>query len=411
MRAIRAVFIANGIAQGIFFPFVAVILSSRGFSPVEIGVITAMSSAAFTIAVPAWGHLADVVLGRRSALVIAALAAAAVMVLAGSPIPALVVAACFVVFSLFESGWGPLADALAVNAVADRARDYARVRLLSSMGFAVSSAGVGLLYDRTGYGPAFGLCAAFAVALAIAARLTPDLPRADLARHAPGRARGGSMAVALQVQPRLRSVLVALFLVHIGIIAGFTYLPLRVVALGGNPFDVALVSSVGAFAEIPAMLLVGSVAARIGLRGLVAGSALLYAACFVGWAVLDSPTLIIATRFVSGIAFAGLWESWRPMEQADAPPLETFTILTTDPNELMEPVHNRMPVILEPKDYDRWLDTDEKAAPPAELLHPYAADQMRAWPVSDLVGSIRNNDSSLLDPVDTSNELAQGQLF
>jgi MFS family permease len=175
------------------------------------------------------------------------------------------------------------------------------------MGFAISSAGVGLLYDRTGYGPAFGLCAAFAVALAIAARLTPDLPRADLAKHAPGRARGGSMAVALHVQPRLRSVLVALFLVHIGIIAGFTYLPLRVVALGGNPFDVALVSSAGAFAEIPAMLLVGGVAARIGLRGLVAGSALLYAACFVGWAVLDSPTLIIATRFVSGIAFAGLW--------------------------------------------------------------------------------------------------------
>ncbi len=291
MRAIRAVFIANGIAQGIFFPFVAVILSSRGFSPVEIGVITALSSAAFTIAVPAWGHLADVVLGRRSALVIAALAGAAVMVLAGSPIPALVVAVCFVAFSLFESGWGPLADALAVNAVADRGRDYARVRLLTSMGFAISSAGVGLLYDRTGYGPAFGLCAAFAVALAIAARLTPDLPRADLAQHAPGRARGGSMAVALQVQPRLRSVLVALFLVHIGIIAGFTYLPLRVVALGGNPFDVAMVSSAGAFAEIPAMLLVGSVAARIGLRGLVAGSALLYAACFVGWAVLDSPTL------------------------------------------------------------------------------------------------------------------------
>ena len=143
MRAIRAVFITNGIAQGIFFPFIAVILSSRGFSPVEIGVITAMSSAAFTIAVPAWGHLADVVLGRRSALVIAALTGAAVMLVAGSPIPALVVAACFVAFSLFESGWGPLADALAVNAVADRARDYARVRLLTSLGFAISSAGVG----------------------------------------------------------------------------------------------------------------------------------------------------------------------------------------------------------------------------------------------------------------------------
>lgn len=52
-------------------------------------------------------------------------------------------------------------------------------------------------------------------------------------------------------------------------------------------------------------------------------------------------------------AFAALWERWRPK---DGDPLETFTILTTDPNEVMEPIHNRMPVILEPKDYDRWLD-------------------------------------------------------
>lgn len=55
-------------------------------------------------------------------------------------------------------------------------------------------------------------------------------------------------------------------------------------------------------------------------------------------------------------AFAGLWESWQPKTRADAVPLETFTILTTEPNELMAPVHNRMPVIVEPKDYDRWLD-------------------------------------------------------
>jgi PPP family 3-phenylpropionic acid transporter len=307
MRAIRAVFLANGISMGVFFPFAAVILSTRGFSPAEIGLIQALSSAAFTIAVPAWGHLADVVLGRRNALVISALTGAAAVLAAGSPIPALGVAACFVAFSLFESGWGPLGDALAVNAVADRARDYARVRLLSSGGFAASSALVGLLYDRTGYGPAFALCAAFAIGLAVVARLTPDVPRADLADHGSGSRRGGSMAVALRVQPRLRGVLLAVLLVNIGIIAGFTFLPLRMVALGGSPSDVALIASVGAFAEIPAMLVAGAVAARIGLRGLVAGSAFLYAACFVGWAVLDSPALIIATRFASGFAFAGLW--------------------------------------------------------------------------------------------------------
>lgn len=307
MRAIRAVFLANGISLGVFFPFTAVILAVRGFSAVEIGMISAIQAAAFTLAVPVWGHLADVVLGRRNALAISALTAAGAVLLAGAPIPALAVAACFVAFSLFESGWGPLGDALAVNAVHDHARDYARVRLLSSVGFATASAAVGLLYDRAGYGPAFVLCAGTAVGLAAAARLTPDVPRANLAAEAPGKTRGGSMAVALRVQPRLRGVLLVLLLVHIGIIAGFTFLPLRIVELGGSPSDVALSASLSAFGEIPAMLLTAAIAARVGLRGLMAGSALLYAACFAAWAVLDSPALIVATRFASGVAFAGLW--------------------------------------------------------------------------------------------------------
>ena len=94
-------------------------------------------------------------------------------------------------------------------------------------------------------------------------------------------------------------------------------------------------------------------------------------------------------------AFAGLWESWRPK---DGEPLETFTILTTDPNEVMAPIHNRMPVILEPKDYDRWLDAEDQARPPVDLLRPYPAKRMRAWPVSDRVGNVRNNDPQLLKP-------------
>ena len=133
------------------------------------------------------------------------------------------------------------------------------------------------------------------------------MARADLATVGRGRTRGGSFVVALRIQPRLGPVLLALLLVHVGIIAGFTYLPLRLTELGGGPSDVALNAAVSAFAEIPAMLLTGAVAARIGIRGLVAGSALLYAACFLTWTVLDSPLLIIATRVATGFAFAGLW--------------------------------------------------------------------------------------------------------
>ena len=100
-------------------------------------------------------------------------------------------------------------------------------------------------------------------------------------------------------------------------------------------------------------------------------------------------------------AFAGLWECWRPKDGA---PLETFTILTTDPNALVGPMHNRMPAILEPRDYDRWLntnpDTSDTTHPPVDLLRPYPAEKMRCWRVNDRVGNVRNNDASLLDAVE-----------
>ena len=107
-------------------------------------------------------------------------------------------------------------------------------------------------------------------------------------------------------------------------------------------------------------------------------------------------------------ALAGLWESWRPPE---GPPLETFTILTTDPNEVTEPFHNRMPVILEPKDYDRWLDPGDPARPPVDLLRPFPSEQMRAWQVSDRVGNVLNNDPALLEPVTPEDSAGSGQLF
>jgi putative SOS response-associated peptidase YedK len=102
----------------------------------------------------------------------------------------------------------------------------------------------------------------------------------------------------------------------------------------------------------------------------------------------------IALKSGEPYAFAGLWERWQPREGAG---LETFTILTTDPNELMEPIHNRMPVILEPRDYDRWLSPGDPARPPVDLLRPFPAEKMLAWPVSDRVGNVRNNDPQLLE--------------
>ncbi|WP_425349693.1 SOS response-associated peptidase family protein [Pseudorhodoplanes sinuspersici] len=68
--------------------------------------------------------------------------------------------------------------------------------------------------------------------------------------------------------------------------------------------------------------------------------------------------------------------------------------MTCEPNELCSEIHDRMPVILDPNDYDRWLGTDSD---PRDLLRPYSSKKMEAWPVSTRVNSPANNDPSLTD--------------
>jgi putative SOS response-associated peptidase YedK len=84
---------------------------------------------------------------------------------------------------------------------------------------------------------------------------------------------------------------------------------------------------------------------------------------------------------------AGLWESWN--DPTTRQPLETFTIITTDPNEVMVPIHTRMPVILRPEDYQRWLELLDPAMPPTDLLRPSLVPP-EAWKVDPKVGNVRN---------------------
>jgi putative SOS response-associated peptidase YedK len=70
---------------------------------------------------------------------------------------------------------------------------------------------------------------------------------------------------------------------------------------------------------------------------------------------------------------------------------------TTDANELMMPVHNRMPVILHESDFNRWLEREETHQPPVDLLRPFPADEMETFEVSKDVGNVKNNSAELLD--------------
>ena len=113
-------------------------------------------------------------------------------------------------------------------------------------------------------------------------------------------------------------------------------------------------------------------------------------------AAVEKQPYAFTLRSGKPLAFAGLWERWRDPANRDQA-LETFTILTTEPNELTAEVHTRMPVILEPKDYDAWLDSGEGIRPPVELLRPFSADEMQATKAHQDVGNVRNNHPGLLN--------------
>jgi putative SOS response-associated peptidase YedK len=102
--------------------------------------------------------------------------------------------------------------------------------------------------------------------------------------------------------------------------------------------------------------------------------------------------MLIRLRSSELFAFAGLWETWRGPEG----PVETCTIVTTEPNAVTASIHNRMPVILSPTDYDRWLDPSQPGA--QELLRPCPDDWLEAYPVSTRVNTPRNDAADLIEP-------------
>jgi putative SOS response-associated peptidase YedK len=100
----------------------------------------------------------------------------------------------------------------------------------------------------------------------------------------------------------------------------------------------------------------------------------------------------------AAFAFAGLWEHWQSPEGSE---IESCTIITTAANALMQPIHDRMPVILQPQDYEQWLDpaiqTGKSLQP---LLRPYPDEAMMTYPVSKAVNNPRHDRPDCIEPAE-----------
>lgn len=122
---------------------------------------------------------------------------------------------------------------------------------------------------------------------------------------------------------------------------------------------------------------------------------------FYEWRAGTKPKQPYAIRMKSGetFALAGLWENWK---DGEGQWVRTYTIVTTAANELLAPLHDRMPVIVDPTDYGKWLG--EVAADPTELtalMKPYQAELMKVYRVGLAVSNVRNDEASLLKKVET----------
>lgn len=113
------------------------------------------------------------------------------------------------------------------------------------------------------------------------------------------------------------------------------------------------------------------------------------------------------------LAFAGIWETWRPKDDKDADPLITFSVITTDAVGRLTDIHHRMPLLMPREKWDTWLDpdlpdvTELLVPPPADLV-----DTIELRPVSSMVNNVRNNGPQLLERVDPAAKLAdESSLF
>src|SRR5204862_408730 len=145
-------YLAVGIWTAAIPPFVAVILRVKGLDPAAIGVLSAIASLVATGLVPAWGHFADVVVGRATAFRIAIVVAAGCAIALLLPLPTALFAPILAAFAIGPALFIGLADSLAVGGLPERERQYGRLRALASLSFAVGVIGAGFVYDTAGYG-------------------------------------------------------------------------------------------------------------------------------------------------------------------------------------------------------------------------------------------------------------------
>jgi MFS transporter, PPP family, 3-phenylpropionic acid transporter len=303
VRLIVLLFAFNGVSNAVFGPFAPAILVDRGLSPTWLGILGACISILYVGLAGAWGHLADVTLGRGRALSVAFTIAAVLLAAFALPLSLVAVALVYVAYSTVYGLLFPLQDALAVNALRDPGRQYGLVRGVQSGAFALSSLIAGAIWQVTGYGWAIPAFILLAIPSILLAWRIPDIGRAELTTQG----RGGAVREALTIQPLLPRALLAIGLANVGVFAGLTFLPLLVVRLGGGSGSIGLVVGITAAIEVVALPGVSRLISRVGPRSVVSFGVAGMAVVYAWFALAPSPEHVIAAAVLYGLSWSAMW--------------------------------------------------------------------------------------------------------
>jgi MFS transporter, PPP family, 3-phenylpropionic acid transporter len=295
LRRVQVLFTLVGVAEASILPFLPIVLSDRGLSAAEIGVVLSVAALAGFISTPLWGHAGDGQLGAERTLVVAAIGAGAAAVPLVFVHSFLALTIVVVLITAARSAMASLTDAIALEHLgADRAQ-YGRVRLWLSLGWAISACVWGLVLQ---WGSLDWLPWIYVGCVLVVAVAAYSVGGGRAVREPTPAGTRRAMLIALA------PFLLSLLLLFAAFNATFSFISLRIRELGGGLFVVGAATALQAVAEAPVMRITPRLNRVIGHRALYVVGSLFFIASFVAWAFLDDPLAIALVKLVAGVGFA-----------------------------------------------------------------------------------------------------------
>jgi MFS transporter, PPP family, 3-phenylpropionic acid transporter len=295
LRRVQVLFTLVGVAEASILPFLPIVLSDRGLSAAEIGVVLSVAALAGFISTPLWGHAGDGPLGAERTLVVAAICAGAAAVPLVFVHSFLALTIVVVLVTAARSAMASLTDAIALEHLGDDRAQYGRVRLWLSLGWAISACVWGLVLQ---WGSLDWLPWIYVGCVLVVAVAAYSVGGGRSVREPTPAGTRRAMLIALA------PFLLSLLLLFAAFNATFSFISLRIRELGGGLFVVGAATALQAVAEAPVMRITPRLNRVIGHRALYVVGSVFFIASFVAWAFLDDPLAIALVKLVAGVGFA-----------------------------------------------------------------------------------------------------------